>query len=151
MKCPFCSYDESKVIDSRPGTDNSTIRRRRLCPKCGKRFTTYESFEISPVTVIKKDGSREQFDKNKIFASILRACAKRHVTRIQIESISKKIEQEIGSSLQREVTSTYIGELVMEELRSLDEVAYVRFASVYREFEDVSDFMRELERLAPRK
>ncbi|MBE6648245.1 MAG: transcriptional repressor NrdR [Ruminococcaceae bacterium] len=151
MKCPFCSYDESKVIDSRPGADNTTIRRRRLCPKCGKRFTTYESFEISPVTVIKKDGSREQFDKNKVFASILRACAKRHVTRIQIENISKKIEQEIGSSLQREVTSTYIGELVMEELRSLDEVAYVRFASVYREFEDVSDFMRELERLAPRK
>jgi len=151
MKCPFCSYDESKVIDSRPGADNTTIRRRRLCPKCGKRFTTYESFEISPVTVIKKDGSREQFDKNKVFASILRACAKRHVTRIQIEIISKKIEQEIGSSLQREVTSTYIGELVMEELRSLDEVAYVRFASVYREFEDVSDFMRELERLAPRK
>ncbi len=147
MKCPFCSYGDSKVIDSRPGTDNTTIRRRRLCPKCGKRFTTYESFEVSPVTVIKKDGSREQFSRNKVFASILRACAKRNITRDQMDIVSKKIEQEISSSIQREVSSTYIGELVLEELKNLDEVAYVRFASVYREFEDVLDFVRELERL----
>ena len=148
MKCPFCSHDDSKVIDSRPGTDNTTIRRRRLCPKCGKRFTTYEAFEISPVTVIKKDGSREQFDRNKVFASILRACAKRNVTRSQIDFITKHIEQEISSYIQREIPSKLIGELVMDELRKLDEVAYVRFASVYREFEDVSDFMRELEKLS---
>ncbi len=147
MKCPFCSYFDSKVIDSRPGTDNATIRRRRLCPKCGKRFTTYESFEMSPLTVLKKDGSREQFDRNKVFGSILRACAKRKITRDQIEFITKKIEQEISGTIQREVTSTYIGELVMNELKDLDEVAYVRFASVYREFNDVSDFMKELEKL----
>ena len=151
MKCPYCSHIDSKVIDSRPGTDNSTIRRRRLCPKCGKRFTTYEAFEMSPVTVLKKDGSREQFDRNKIFASILRACAKRNVTRSEMESIAKKIEQDICSSIQREIPSKLIGELVMEELRKLDEVAYVRFASVYREFEDVSDFMKELEKLNPQK
>jgi len=147
MKCPFCSNGDSKVIDSRPGTDNSTIRRRRLCQKCGKRFTTYESFEVSPVTVIKKDGSREQFNKNKVFASILRACAKRHITRAQMDFVTQKIEQEISSSIHREVSSTYIGELVLEELKNLDEVAYVRFASVYREFEDVLDFVRELEKL----
>lgn len=151
MKCPFCSYFDSKVIDSRPGTDNATIRRRRICPKCGKRFTTYECFEISPLTVLKKDGSREQFDRNKVFGSILRACAKRQITREQMDRIARKIEQEISSSIQREVTSTYIGEIVMEELRDLDEVAYVRFASVYREFKDVSDFMKELEKLSPRK
>jgi transcriptional repressor NrdR len=150
MKCPFCSYFDSKVIDSRPGTDNATIRRRRLCPKCGKRFTTYESFEISPLTVLKKDGTREQFDRNKVFGSILRACAKRKITREQIEVITKKIEQEISGTIQREVTSTYIGELVMNELKDLDEVAYVRFASVYREFNDVSDFMKELEKLVPK-
>ncbi len=147
MKCPYCAYDDSKVIDSRPGTDNTTIRRRRLCPKCGKRFTTYESFEISPVTVIKKDGTREQFNRNKVFASVLNACAKRNVTRAQMDLVAKRIEQEISSSIQREVTSTYIGELVLEELKSLDQVAYVRFASVYREFEDVNDFVKELERL----
>lgn len=151
MKCPFCSYDDSKVIDSRPGGDNTIIRRRRLCPKCGKRFTTYESFEISPVTVVKKDGSREQFDRNKVLGSILRACDKRHVTRAQMEGVAKKIEQEISSSIQREVTSVYIGELVMDELKEIDEVAYVRFASVYRQFRDVSDFMKELEKLVPRK
>ncbi len=147
MKCPFCSAGDSKVIDSRPGADNSTIRRRRLCQKCGKRFTTYESFEAFPVTVIKKDGSREQFDKSKVFASILRACAKRNITRTQMDLVTQKIEQEICSSINREVSSTYIGELVLEELKNLDEVAYVRFASVYREFEDVLDFVRELEKL----
>lgn len=150
MKCPFCSYSDSKVIDSRSGNDNTTIRRRRLCPNCGKRFTTYEAFEVSPLTVLKKDGSREQFDRNKVFGSILRACAKRRITREQMEQIAKKIEQEISATVQKEITSTYIGELVMEELRQLDEVAYVRFASVYREFEDVSDFMRELDKLSPK-
>ncbi len=148
MKCPFCSYVDSKVIDSRPGADNTTIRRRRLCPNCGKRFTTYESFEVSPLTVLKKDGSREQFDRNKVFGSILRACAKRRITREQMEQIAKKIEQEVSSTIQKEITSTFIGELVLEELRALDEVAYVRFASVYREFEDISDFMNELEKLS---
>ncbi len=147
MRCPFCSYDDSKVIDSRPGGDNTIIRRRRLCPKCGKRFTTYESFEVSPVTVVKKDGSREQFDRNKVLRSILHACDKRHVTRNQMENVAKKIEQEISSSIQREVSSTYIGELVMDELKELDEVAYIRFASVYRQFKDISDFMSELQRL----
>jgi transcriptional repressor NrdR len=151
MRCPFCSYDDSKVIDSRPGGDNTIIRRRRLCPKCGKRFTTYESFEISPVTVVKKDGSREQFDRNKVLGSILRACDKRHLTRAQMENVAKKIEQEVSSSIQREVSSTYIGELVMEELRHLDEVAYVRFASVYKRFTDITDFMGELEKLSSKK
>ena len=147
MKCPYCSYEESKVIDSRPTDEGERIRRRRECLKCQKRFTTYEIIESLPIVVIKKDKSREVFDRNKLVSGMLRACEKRPVSIGEIEHAVNEIETVLQNSLDREVTSEYIGELVMEKLKGLDEVAYVRFASVYRQFKDISTFMDELNKL----
>lgn len=134
MKCPFCGFDESKVIDSRPTDENERIRRRRECLQCGKRFTTYEIIEDVPIIVIKKDKSREVFDRNKILKGMLRACEKRSVTISELETAISEIEATLQSAIDREVTSANIGELIMEKLKAIDEVAYVRFASVYKEF-----------------
>ena len=147
MKCPFCSYEESKVIDSRPTDEGERIRRRRECLKCQKRFTTYEVIESLPVVVIKKDKSREVFNREKLFNGMLKACEKRPVSVSDIEHAIDDIETVLQNSLDREVTSEYIGERVMEKLKALDEVAYVRFASVYRQFKDISTFMEELNKL----
>ena len=147
MKCPFCGYTDSKVIDSRPAEDGTTIRRRRECLECQKRFTTYEVIERMPLVVIKRDGSRESFDKIKIINGIVRACEKRPVTMAQIEDVADDIEQELRGRLESEVQSERIGELVMSHLKDLDEVAYVRFASVYRSFKDINTFMEELTKL----
>ena len=147
MKCPYCAYDESKVIDSRPTDEGEKIRRRRECLKCGKRFTTYEMIESLPVIVIKRDRSREQFDRTKLMNGMLRACEKRPVSIDVLERAIDEIESTIQNSLDREVTSEKIGELTMEKLKAIDEVAYVRFASVYRQFKDISTFMGELEKL----
>lgn len=147
MKCPYCSFDEDKVIDSRPTDEGATIRRRRECLSCHKRYTTYEKVENMPIMVIKKDGSRQAYDREKVRKGILRACEKRSVSINQIERILDTIEGQINNSLEREVTSEFIGELVMEKLRELDEVAYVRFASVYRQFKDINTFMNELNKL----
>jgi len=147
MKCPYCSYDEDKVIDSRPTDEGATIRRRRECLNCHKRYTTYEKVEYLPIMVIKKDGSRQPYDREKVRKGILRACEKRSISMNQIESILDYIESQISNSLEREVTSEFIGELVMEKLKELDEVAYVRFASVYRQFKDINTFMNELNKL----
>lgn len=151
MKCPSCGDSDSKVIDSRPSADNSSIRRRRECQNCQRRFTTYETIETVPIIVIKKDKSRESFDRNKLFTSIIRACDKRQVTRSQMESIVNEIESALQNSLQSEVSSSVIGEMVMNRLKVLDEVAYVRFASVYRQFKDINDFMDELKKLLAEK
>lgn len=151
MKCPSCSHPESKVIDSRPSSENSSIRRRRECLHCQKRFTTYETIETVPIIVIKKDKSRESFDRNKIFNSIIRACDKRQVTRSQMEEIVDQIEASLQNALQNEVFSSIVGEMVMNKLKAIDEVAYVRFASVYRQFKDVGDFMVELKKLIAEK
>ncbi|MBQ3952408.1 MAG: transcriptional repressor NrdR [Oscillospiraceae bacterium] len=145
MKCPFCGFAESKVIDSRP--NDETIRRRRECLSCQKRFTTYEFVEHMPIVVIKRDGSRQSFDRVKLINSMVRACDKRQVSLADIEGIADSIELEVQNSLEREVPSTRIGELVMKRLKSVDEVAYVRFASVYRQFKDISTFMEELNKL----
>ena len=147
MKCPFCGFADSKVIDSRPADDGTTIRRRRECLDCQKRFTTYEVMERMPLVVIKRDGSRQSFDKIKIINGMLRACEKRPITMAQIEAIADDIEQELRGSLESEVHSDHIGELVMNRLKDLDEVAYVRFASVYRSFKDINTFMEELTKL----
>ncbi len=147
MKCPFCGYEESKVIDSRPTDEGEKIRRRRECISCGKRFTTYEIIETVPIVVVKKDKSRQAFDRVKLFNGMLRACEKRPVSIDQIEKVVTDIETELQNSLDREVTSVHIGELVMEKLKELDEVAYVRFASVYRQFKDINTFMDELTKL----
>ena len=147
MKCPFCGYTDSKVIDSRPAEDGTTIRRRRECLECAKRFTTYEIIERMPLVVIKRDGSRESFDKVKIINGIVRACQKRPVSMAQIEDVADDIEQELRGQLESEVHSERIGELVMGRLKDLDEVAYVRFASVYRSFKDINTFMEELTKL----
>ncbi|HCH28176.1 MAG TPA: transcriptional regulator NrdR [Ruminococcaceae bacterium] len=147
MKCPYCAYEESKVIDSRPTDEGEKIRRRRECLKCGKRFTTYEMIESLPVIVIKRDRSREQFDRTKLMNGMLRACEKRPVSIDVLEKAIDEIEATIQNSLDREVTSEKIGELTMEKLKAIDEVAYVRFASVYRQFKDISTFMGELEKL----
>ncbi|MDD5917277.1 MAG: transcriptional regulator NrdR [Clostridiales bacterium] len=147
MKCPVCSYPESKVIDSRPSADNSTIRRRRECLSCQKRFTTYEIIETVPLIVVKRDKSRESFDRNKLLRSIIRACDKRQVSQDQMEAIATDIQTQLQNSLQSEVTSTFIGELVMEKLKEIDEVAYIRFASVYRSFKDISQFLDEISNL----
>lgn len=151
MKCPFCSYEESKVIDSRPTTDGDRIRRRRECLKCSKRFTTYEIVETMPIIVIKKDNTREVFSREKLMTGLLRACQKRPVSVDAIESLIDEIESELRNSLDREVKSEYIGELVMDKLKSLDEVAYVRFASVYRQFKDINTFLEELNKLLSSK
>ena len=151
MKCPYCGFQESKVIDSRHSEDSTSIRRRRECRSGQKRFTTYETVESLPIVVIKKDGSRQSFDRNKLINGMVRACEKRPVSLSAIESAVTEIEQIIQNSLEREVKTSYIGELVMERLKPLDEVAYVRFASVYRQFKDINSFMTELNKLLEEK
>lgn len=147
MKCPFCSHEESKVIDSRPTDEGERIRRRRECVKCTKRFTTYEIIESVPIVVIKRDKSRQVFDREKLLNGMLRACEKRPVSMSALEAAVSEIELALQNSLDREVTTYHIGELVMDKLRGLDEVAYVRFASVYRQFKDINTFMEELAKL----
>lgn len=147
MKCPYCSHEESKVIDSRPTDEGERIRRRRECLKCKKRFTTYEIIENLPIIVIKKDKSRETFNRDKLLSGIMRACEKRPVSINMLDEMIDEIEATIQNSLDREVTSEKIGELVMDKLKNIDEVAYVRFASVYRQFKDISTFMNELNKL----
>lgn len=144
MKCPFCSHENTRVIDSRPAEDNNSIRRRRVCDECGKRFTTYEKIETIPLIIIKKDNNREAYDRAKIEAGVLRACHKRPVSAQQITTLVDEVENEIFNREDREIPSGTIGELVMNKLKDLDAVAYVRFASVYREFKDVNTFMDEL-------
>ncbi len=147
MRCLFCGHTESKVIDSRSTDEGTTIRRRRECLECGKRFTTYEKIESIPIIVVKKDGTRESFDREKIINGILRACEKRPVSLDQAESIVDEIEAKLYNLLEREVSSEKIGEMVMERLQKLDDIAYVRFASVYRQFKDINSFMDELAKL----
>ena len=147
MKCPKCGYNESKVIDSRPSEEGASIRRRRECLSCQNRFTTYETVEKLPLLVIKKDKTRQTFDKNKLLNGIIEACHKRPITLEQMEAVVNEIELELQNSLSHEVPSSKIGVLVMEKLKALDEVAYVRFASVYRQFKDISTFLKELEKL----
>ena len=144
MKCPFCSHENTRVLDSRPAEDNNSIRRRRVCDECGKRFTTYEKIETIPLIIIKKDNNREAYDRAKIEAGVLRACHKRPVSAQQITTLVDEVENEIFNREEREIPSGTIGELVMNKLKDLDAVAYVRFASVYREFKDVNTFMDEL-------
>ena len=151
MKCPYCGYPESKVVDSRPTDEGLSVRRRRECLECGKRFTTYETVESLPLVVVKKDGSRQTFDRNKVLGGLVKACEKRAVPLAVLEGAAADIEQHLLNSLSREVRSEYIGELVMEQLKEIDEVAYVRFASVYREFRDVNSFMEELHKLLETK
>lgn len=151
MRCPFCGYAESKVIDSRPAEEGATIRRRRECLACQKRFTTYEIMERLPLVVVKRDGSRQTFDKIKVMNGMLRACEKRPVPLSALERIADEIEQELQNSLEREVSTTEIGEMVMSKLKHVDEVAYVRFASVYRQFKDVNTFFEELQKLIDKK
>ncbi len=147
MKCPYCGYQESKVVDSRHSDDNTSIRRRRECLTCQKRFTTYETVESLPMIVVKKDESRQSFDRNKILNGMVRACEKRPVPMAALEAAADEIEQIVQNSLDREVSTEHIGELVMERLKPLDEVAYVRFASVYRQFKDINSFMTELNKI----
>ena len=147
MKCPFCGHLESKVVDSRPAEEGASIRRRRECLACHKRFTTYETVESLPLMVIKKDGNRQTFDKSKLLNGMIRACEKRPVSYDTLEKIADEIEQELQNSLERETSTERIGELVMERLKKVDEVAYVRFASVYRQFKDINTFMAELNKL----
>jgi len=151
MKCPFCGYTESKVIDSRPAEEGATIRRRRECLACQKRFTTYEIIERLPLVVVKRDGSRQTFDKVKLINGMVRACEKRPVPLTTLEKIADEIEQELQSGLEREVKTVDIGEMVMARLKTVDEVAYVRFASVYRSFKDINTFMDELTKLLTEK
>ncbi|MCD8356358.1 MAG: transcriptional regulator NrdR [Clostridia bacterium] len=151
MKCPYCKHTESKVIDSRPTVDGESIRRRRTCQKCGKRFTTYETIETSSLMVIKKDGSRQQYDRDKLMRGIVKACQKRPVTKAQMDALLSDVEQKLYGRLENEVSSMTIGEMVVERLVDIDEVAYIRFASVYRDFQDVDSFMEELKRIQPHK
>ena len=151
MRCPFCGYSESKVIDSRPADEGSTIRRRRECLSCQKRFTTYEIIERLPLVVVKRDGSRQSFDKVKLINGMVRACEKRPVPLQTLEKIAEDIEQELQGNLEREVSTSVIGEMVMTRLKGVDEVAYVRFASVYRSFKDINTFMEELSKLLTEK
>ena len=147
MKCPFCNQDNTRVVDSRPADDNTAIRKRRMCDACGKRFTTYEKVETIPLIVIKKDQNREQFDRSKIEAGVLRACHKRPVSAEQIHRLVDDVETEVFNLEEREIPSSVIGEIVMDKLKDLEAVAYVRFASVYREFKDVNTFMDELKKI----
>ena len=147
MKCPFCGYTESKVIDSRPAEEGATIRRRRECLACQKRFTTYEIIERLPLVVVKRDGSRQTFDRVKLINGMVRACEKRPVSLAQLEKIADEIEQELQSALEREISTVDIGEMVMRRMKEVDEVTYVRFASVYRSFKDINTFMEELTKL----
>ena len=147
MKCPYCRHPDTRVIDSRPAEDGNSIRRRRSCDVCGKRFTTYEKVETIPLTIIKKDNTREQYERRKLENGVLRACYKRPVSTSDIQSTVDRIETKVFSLEEKEIPSSVIGEIVMEELKDLDEVAYVRFASVYREFKDVNTFMDELKKI----
>ena len=147
MRCPFCAHPESKVVDSRPSDEGASIRRRRECLACHKRFTTYETMESLPLVVIKKDGSRQTFDKSKILNGMIRACEKRPVPYHMLEEMVNEIEQVLQNKMEREISSSEVGELVMERLKKIDEVAYVRFASVYRQFKDINTFMHELNKL----
>ncbi len=151
MRCPYCSYGESKVIDSRPAEEGTSIRRRRECLECHKRFTTFEVMETLPVVVIKKDGSRQSFDRGKVMGGLIRACEKRPVSYQTLEGLVNEIEQTLQNQIDREIRSSQIGELVLERLKKLDEVAYVRFASVYRQFKDIDTFMAELNKLLEEK
>lgn len=151
MKCPFCSSENTRVIDSRPADDNNSIRRRRICDDCNKRFTTYEKVETIPLIVIKKDNNREQYDRAKIEAGVLRACHKRPISAEQINKLVDSVETEIFSREEKEIPSSEIGEIVMTHLKDLEAVAYVRFASVYREFKDVNTFMNELKKILDKK
>lgn len=151
MKCPFCGYEETKVIDTRSQDERNTIKRRRLCEKCGKRFNTYERVDTIPISVVKRNGAREIFDKDKLLSGIIKSCNKRPVSVGQMEHIADEIENAVMSSASREVESRKIGEMVMEQLKAVDEVAYVRFASVYRQFKDVNTFLEELNKLIHEK
>ena len=151
MKCPYCTYLESRVVDSRPADEGNTIRRRRECLSCHKRFTTYEIIESLPLMVVKRDGSRQAFDKSKLLGSMLKSCEKRSVPLSTLERLANEIEQSLQNEMEREIPSTEIGELVMEKLKDVDEVSYVRFASVYRQFKDINTFMAELTRLLEEK
>ena len=151
MKCPHCGYQESKVVDSRHSEDGLSIRRRRECLSCQKRFTTYETVESLPIIVVKRDNSRQAFDRNKIMNGMLRACEKRPVSMQDLENAVNEIEALVQNSLEREITTEFIGEQVMEKLKALDEVAYVRFASVYRQFKDIHSFMQELNKILEEK
>ena len=147
MRCPFCSHPESKVIDSRPAEEGASIRRRRECLACRKRFTTYETMECLPIMVVKKDGSRQSFDRNKVMAGLIRACEKRPVPYSTLEAMVGEIEQVLQNQMEREISSAQIGELGMERLKKIDDVSYVRFASVYRQFKDINTFISELSKL----
>ena len=147
MKCPFCGHDNTRVIDSRPAEDNNSIRRRRVCDECDKRFTTYEKIETIPLIIIKKDNNRETYDRSKIEAGVLRACHKRPVSAGQLERLVEEVETEIFNMEEKEISSQVVGEIVMNKLKNLEAVAYVRFASVYREFKDINTFMDELKNL----
>ncbi len=147
LKCPFCGFVESKVVDSRPTEEQSAIRRRRECEKCAKRFTTYEKIEEIPLIIVKKDGSREMYQRNKILGGLLRACEKRPVSIKSLEDLADNIEKELYNTLEKEISSKLIGEIIMKNLKSIDDVAYVRFASVYRQFKDLNSFLEELNKL----
>lgn len=147
MKCPFCNFADSKVVDSRPTDEGTSIRRRRECLKCGKRFTTYETVERLPLMLIKRDGTREPYSRDKLLSGVMKACEKRPVPQQRLEQLVDQVEQKLFGTLESEVSSKTIGEMVMEELREIDEVAYVRFASVYRQFKDINTFMEELTNL----
>lgn len=151
MKCPFCNNDDTKVIDSRSQDDNATIRRRRLCDNCGKRFTTYERIDTIPMTVIKNNGTRETFDKTKLLGGIMKSCNKRPITVKQMEEIVDDIENAVMSSMEKEIASKDVGTMVMDRLKVIDEIAYVRFASVYRQFTDINTFMDELTKMLNEK
>ena len=151
MKCPFCGCDDSKVLDTRPTDEGYTIRRRRECLNCQKRFTTYEKIEKSPIMVIKKDGNRQAFDREKIIRGMIKSCEKRPVSISEIENAVNNIEKRIENSMRKEITSLEIGDMVLDELKDLDEVSYVRFASVYREFKDLQSFMDELKNFVKKK
>ena len=151
MKCPFCNNEDTKVIDSRSQDDNTTIRRRRYCEKCGKRFTTYERIDTIPMTVIKSNGTRETFDKNKLISGIMKSCNKRPITANQIKEIADDVQNAVMSSMDKEIESKSIGNMVMDRLKDIDEVAYVRFASVYRQFKDINTFMDELNKIMDEK
>ena len=151
MRCPFCSFEESKVVDSRSTDDNTTIRRRRECLNCSKRYTTYEKIEDIPILVIKRDSTRENFNREKIINGLIRACQKRPISRMQIEAIAEDIEKTISNKMITEVNSKHIGEMVMDRLKDIDEISYVRFASVYREFKDINTFLEEIKNLVHKK
>lgn len=151
MRCPFCSNEDTKVIDTRSMEENTSIRRRRLCEKCNERFTTYEKIDIIPITIVKRDLTRERFDKDKILKGVILACNKRPVSISEIEQLVKEIENKLFTLSKKEISTEYIGELVMEKLKNIDDISYVRFASVYREFKDLDSFMEEVEKLQKSK